>query len=247
MRRASLLVLPLLSFVLWGCAFNDYRMQLPKHVVSGRKFEGKGRTIVVVGPFADKRATPDRIGMKKDGYGIETASVLCAGTPSAWIADRLAEDLASSGFTVLTGEAAALASTGTLRVEGEILKLFGEPVVGFFATNVETDFHVRLVATLPSGRRAERNVFVKGRSPDSVNIQCIMLLAGGLLPAVVSGAVVGAPLSDEDHDIALKDASRQLVGEMAKSIVALVEREAPPGVSSGTPVATGAGTERRLP
>ena len=43
-----------------------------------------------------------------------------------------------------------------------LLKIFAEPVVGFWSTNVETDMNVRLVATSKTGLKAERTFFVKG-------------------------------------------------------------------------------------
>jgi hypothetical protein len=47
-------------------------------------------------------------------------------------------------------------------IEGALLKLFAEPVLGPFLTTIETDLSVRLVATSRSGLRTERTFFVKG-------------------------------------------------------------------------------------
>ncbi len=111
-------------------------------------------------PFADARQITNRCGMQKGGYGNETADALCQGDPAQWIAALLASELKASGFTVLPAEGGA--RDGALKVEGVLLKIFAEPVVGFWTTSVETDLNVKLVATSQTGLRAERTFFVKG-------------------------------------------------------------------------------------
>jgi len=229
MTRAARLLLLLSPFVLWGCAFTDHEVQLPRTGGSARVFEGKGRPIAVVGPFSDKRAIADRVGMKKNGYGIETASVRCAGNPAAWVEERLIAGLQASGFTVLTGDLASQVS-GAVRIEGELVKLFGEAVVGYYTSNVETDVHVRLIATLPSGRRAERIVYVKGISPSSANLLYF----------------AAAPMSDGDFDESLRDATQRLMSELVRSISELLDRD-PTLEASVTAAEAPAGTERRRP
>ena len=47
-------------------------------------------------------------------------------------------------------------------MEGVLLQLFVEPVVGFWSTTVESDFKVKLVVTSKTGLQAERTFFSKG-------------------------------------------------------------------------------------
>ena len=54
------------------------------------------------------------------------------------------------------------AKDSALRLEGVLLKIFAEPVVGFWSTTVESDFNVRVVATSKRGLQAERTFFSKG-------------------------------------------------------------------------------------
>ena len=72
----------------------------------------------------------------------------------------LAGELEASGFTVLAAEQGGRDSA--LKIEGVLLKIFAEPVVGAWTTTIETDLSVRLVATSRTGLRAERTFFVKG-------------------------------------------------------------------------------------
>ena len=74
--------------------------------------------------------------------------------------DVLARELTASGFTVLPAEGGARESA--LEIDGALLKIFVEPVVGFWATTVESDLHVKLTATSRAGLQAERTFFVKG-------------------------------------------------------------------------------------
>ena len=49
-----------------------------------------------------------------------------------------------------------------LKIDGVLLKIFVEPVVGFWSTVIESGLGVKLVATSRTGLRAERTFFVKG-------------------------------------------------------------------------------------
>src|SRR5262249_11917319 len=94
------------------------------------------------------------------GFGNRAAQAGCQGNPAQWIAEFLGRELQASGFMVLTSEDGAKDSA--LKIEGVLLKVFVEPVVGFWSTTVESDLSVRLVATSKTGLQAERTFFAKG-------------------------------------------------------------------------------------
>jgi hypothetical protein len=146
--------------MLAGCALSEVRLKPPPSGLKTPIPGGKQRQVIVTVPFSDAREIKARCGMQKGGYGNETASAVCQGDPAEWIAAFLAGELKASGFTVLPTEDGARDSA--LRIEGVLLKIFAEPVVGFWSTTVETDLNVRLVATSRTGLRAERTFFVKG-------------------------------------------------------------------------------------
>ena len=157
-RRVVLLAV--LLFAMSGCALVDVKIKAPESGLEAPIPGGKQRQIVVVIPLKDDRANKTRCGVQKGGYGNETASAICEGNPAEWIASFLARELTASGFTVL--RSADGARDSALRVEGILLQIFAEPVVGFWSTTVESDFHVKLVATSKTGLHAERTFFSKG-------------------------------------------------------------------------------------
>lgn len=143
-----------------GCAFTDVPLTMPTKGAPDTVPGGRGRQIVLVQPFIDERPTKDRCGMQKNGYNMDTADAKCQEDPAAWMARYLGDELRASGFSVLRPEDAH--REGALRLEGALLQLFVEPVIGFWSGSLETDLSVRLVATTATGLRAERVFFVKG-------------------------------------------------------------------------------------
>lgn len=143
-----------------ACAFTDIPIELPtaglEHTVSG----GKGRQVVVVIPFSDDRTMRNRCGMQKNGYNMDTADAVCQSDPAVWIAQLLSDELRSSGFSVrTTGEDS---KESALRVEGKLLKLFVEPIIGAWTGSLEADLSVKLRETSRTGLGADRTFFVKG-------------------------------------------------------------------------------------
>ena len=140
---------------------------------------GNQRQVIVVIPFQDARLNTSRCGVQKGGYGNEMAQAVCQGNPAEWIAILLALELKASGFTVLSSEEGARSTA--LRIEGVVLQVFVEPVVGFWSATVETDLSVRLVVTSKTGLQAERKFFSKGEETSVIWPQGIFndSVAGG--------------------------------------------------------------------
>lgn len=159
MRRWWLLC-AILVLMLSGCSTTDVKLQPPASGLTTPIPGGARRQVIIAIPFADGRRITSRCGMQRNGYGDETASAYCEGDPARWIAAMLAAELEASGFTVLSTEENARDSA--LKIEGVLLKLFAEPVIGPWLTAIETDLSVKLVATSRTGLRAERTFFVKG-------------------------------------------------------------------------------------
>jgi hypothetical protein len=158
--QRSLLLLAVLLFGVSGCALVDVNLKAPESGLGKPIPGGNQRQVVVVIPFQDDRQIRTRCGVQKGGYGNETAVAVCQGDPAEWIASFLARELTASGFTVL--RSADGARDAALRIEGVLLQIFAEPVVGFWSTTVETDMKVKLVATSKTGLQAERSFFSKG-------------------------------------------------------------------------------------
>ena len=159
MRTAStVLGIVLLSGV--GCAFHDVPLDMPISGLATPLKGGNGRQVVVTAPFGDQRAQPNRCGMQKNGYNMDTANVICRKEPTQWIAQLLADELRATGFTVV--EPSAPHRPGALLVGGTLLQLFVEPLAGSFSVSCEADLQIRLVATSETGLHAERTFMAKG-------------------------------------------------------------------------------------
>lgn len=158
---STLALCTLLGLAGTGCAFVPVDVHPPDRPTASQKAfsRGRGRDVILVGPFADVR-TDDRCGTQKNGYGHETANVNCEVVPGRWIADALAMELERAGFRVLRGDAAK--GPSSVVVQGTVTTMFLEPVDAVFTRSVEADFAAKLLVTSPSGLHAERAFYVKG-------------------------------------------------------------------------------------
>lgn len=153
-------ILASLALALSGCAYSEVHIKPPESGLEKPIPGGNQRQIIVTVPFQDGRELRSRCGVQKGGFGNETVPAVCQDDPAEWLASFLARELTASGFTVLKSEEGARETA--LKIDGVLLKIFVEPVVGFWYTNVESDLNVKLVATSTTGLHAERTFFVKG-------------------------------------------------------------------------------------
>jgi hypothetical protein len=181
-----------------ACAFTDVPLELPTRGLENTFRGGNGRQIVVYAPFQDAREIRDRCGMQKNGYNMDTADAVCRSDPGPWMAQLLADELRATGFTVLDGEASH--RPGALLLEGSLLKLFVEPVIGFWSGSLEADLSVKLRVTTETGLEAERTFFVKGWK-------------GGVLLGTA-----------QPFHTALHRATQQILAEMVRAIIELMDR-----------------------
>ena len=153
------MALAVAGLVASGCALTDVTLKPPPQfeVAPGSR-RGQGREIVVVRPFRDARSV-SRCGMKKNGYNVDTASVLCV-APASMIADLVAHHLSLAGFRVLRDRRDA--GPSTIILTGSLDQAFVEPKNNFFSVEIETDVELKLRATTTYGFSAERRFYVKG-------------------------------------------------------------------------------------
>ena len=181
-----------------GCAFTPIPLTLPTRGLEETIAGGQSRQLVVVQPFADERQVRERCGMQKNGYNMDTASAVCQSPPDAWIAKLLADELRASGFTVLGPGDPSRPSA--LRIEGSLLRLFVEPVIGAWTVSLEADLSVKLRARTDTGLEAERTFFIKGWK-------------GGQLASTM-----------QPYHTALDRATQAMLDEMVRAILELMDR-----------------------
>jgi uncharacterized lipoprotein YajG len=90
----------------------------------------------------------DREGVKKNGYGQDSASIFTEPKPDQIVQQALAAELASAGFNVGKG------SPNLVRVE--IHQFFIEPEVGFWAADVYAVVDATVSVTLEPGKMKRR-------------------------------------------------------------------------------------------
>ena len=183
------------AFILSGCAFTDVRVTLPESVSTGYS-GGKGRQVVIVSQFKDERSFKEKCGIQKNGYNMATAKAICSMDPAVWMAQILATELKAAGFSIVE-EGTAKASA--LRLNGSLLQIFVEPVIGFTTVTLETDVHVQVIARSETGLLAERSFFVKGTS-------------SGL--AATAGT----------FETSFNEATKEIVKEIVAAIISLINR-----------------------
>jgi uncharacterized lipoprotein YajG len=150
-----------------GCALTDETIHLPSpEEVAVASQRGGGRPLAITMRFADGRRDAQRCGMKKNGYNVDTASVLCAEDPSTLVPLVLARELRSAGFRVVVDRrpnAASLPADTIPVLSGTIEQLFIEFKSNFFGGVMEADVGLFLTVRTPDGRMARRRFFVKGQ------------------------------------------------------------------------------------
>jgi len=196
-RRGAIDLLIAFVCLLTGCVNSDIPLRLPNRPLQATVNGGNGRQVVVVTPFRDGRGGIVRCGRRLHNNGMETADVICQSDPMAWIAERFVAELRVAGFAVVAeGDGH---EPGALRVEGTLLRLFTEPVLGKLLIGIEADLEVELRATSQT-LDSKRTFFVKGWK---------------------AGA---APSSSPFYEIALNRASQALVEEMVRAVAELMDR-----------------------
>lgn len=200
-----LVVMVLGLSLLSACAFTDVTINPPSSGVSTQLSGGDRRELVVRMPLADERQIRQRCGMQKNGYNMDTASARCSSDPTIWLANLLVAELKAAGFTVRTDRVTSKPTD--VKIEGLLLKFFVEPVIGFTTGTLETDIHIKLVATSANGLNAERSFFVKGTHS-----------------ALMS--------TTSNFQASVDDATRKIIKHMVSAILTLMNRYPELGVNN---------------
>lgn len=100
--------------------------------------------------------------MKKNGYNMDTADVVCEQRPAQWIAEAIVRGLAGSGYRVLMPGSPI--GEDTVVVRGTLTHFFVEPVIEGFSSHFEADVGFTLQVVTRSGLAARRAFFVKSET-----------------------------------------------------------------------------------
>jgi uncharacterized lipoprotein YajG len=140
-----LVVLALLNACV-GCAFESGYLRTSNPVVgSVEQAQGRGQTFVVT--VEDARNDKNRIGIKKNGYGMETANIYADGSVDTWLRDSFAATLVDAGYKPASAEMPA-----TWRMRLRVLDVFTENTPQAWDVQYGARVSVELVVTTTDGR-----------------------------------------------------------------------------------------------
>ena len=151
------LVVPLVS----GCALTrDYvnLSYIPEKGVS--KVEG-AETVKVTVEVSDKRLIKDKVSCKKNGYGMEMASIISNDDVTKTVTDAIRMELVNRGFNV---------SDGSIMVSVELSKFYSDFKIGFWVGRAVAEVIMNAQVKKPdgnisfskiiTGQYTHRNVFL---------------------------------------------------------------------------------------
>jgi hypothetical protein len=201
-----------------GCAFANVDVHPPdappaaQLAAAARGGPGRGREVILHGPFADARYELTRCGMQKNGYNMDTADVKCTEAPGLWIADALAVELLRAGYKPLRSD--AVPGPTTIVVHGTVHQLFLEPKHDFWTLTVEGDVSARLVVSTANGLVAERGFYVKGTETGFASTEAAFQASANAATHRIAREMVVAltQLLDQYPDLGAPSASAPVAG-----------------------------------
>jgi hypothetical protein len=156
LSRTLVMVSSLLLVVLLGesCALTNADLELT-YVPSLARCRVAERDLQFVG-IADARPEPGRIGVKKNGYGVDTASYYLAETQEGlpgWTKRAFVGELQSGGFEVSQG---SLLLSGLPQISLTLRQFFVEPMPGTWLVEVHALVLLEVTVTMADGRQFAR-------------------------------------------------------------------------------------------
>ena len=148
-----------------GCAFGNISLDMPHGVGISISVSTKDRYEVVVSEIIDARQQRQRIGMKKNGYNMDTADVLAKEDVPSWMTSLLTNHLRFAGIKVINRPSAG---AQPIIVGSNLEVLFIEPVMGWFTVSTEADIGLTVNVQTPQGLTASRRYYVKGVNEEMV-------------------------------------------------------------------------------
>ncbi len=140
-----------------ACAFVDNEVQLEYQNVPGIAVGALKQGTIYLSLFEDRRIDKTKIGVIRNGYGMETAKVLTKDDPAIWVSNTLKGNLERIGYKVDTVEKGFSPGQGQFYLSGNITKVYSDPKVGFFVITVHGDVEALLQAEY-NGRKTQEMI-----------------------------------------------------------------------------------------
>ena len=200
-----------------GCALTVDKIDIP--------YEGKANISVVKGAEKvyikvegfDKRSVyKDRVGTKKNGYGMEMASIVSTNDISKTFAEAVEFELENLGFKI--------GGSGK-RVEVGLVRFYNDFKIGFFAGDAVADGLINISVKDNNGKlifsRSYEGGFIEGNIQLATGSNARIALVGAM------ASIVGKIAHDKDLHAALLVKKSSLNRKVPKSKNAPVKRAVP--------------------
>lgn len=129
-----------------GCAFEPGYLRTTNPIV-GPVTQGQGRGQTFSITVEDARLDRGRIGIKRNGYGMETANIYGEGAVDGWLKESLAQTMREAGYTQSTGDIPS-----SLRLRMRVLDVFTENAPQAFDVRYGGRVSFELLVTTTDGR-----------------------------------------------------------------------------------------------
>ena len=183
--RIALLILTLLF--LSNCALTNYEIQR-EYQFTVPKLDNTEKyylyTKVNYQPVFTE--DPKAVGVKKNGYGSETARIYLSEDAKDWIQKALDQELKSAGFNV-----ESIYHSNDIKITLNVMQFFVEPWVGFWTTDVIGKLKIEAVVQFPNNDMYYVRKFVSYDKtttmawPDGVLEERIINIAQENIPQIV--------------------------------------------------------------
>lgn len=163
--KIQLLAVVVMGMLFSGCAFKNQKIAVeytPDNV------KGSEQGIVCLNKFSDVRTDKSRIGIVKNGYGMETANILTDQDITIVVSKSLEEELSNLGYKVeLLNIRNADGQNNAINcafVDGKIQNFFVEPEFGLFAVDGISIITVELMIQTEDGMQLKKVYSANGNS-----------------------------------------------------------------------------------
>ncbi len=124
-----------------GCALVTATIDIPyEPVAKAAPVSGASSSTVSVNTTDGRTTYRDRVGTKKNGYGMEMAAIVPAVSPPESLTKAFTQELTARGFQIGQGGAA---------IQIELVRFYNDYKVGFFSADAVANmsFNVKIVGT----------------------------------------------------------------------------------------------------
>ena len=143
MNKLTLIAFTLISFQFAGCALTTDKINIAYQPRANISVVDGAEKINVKVVHEDKRTVyKDRVGVKKNGYGMEMAAIVPTTDISKTFADAVASEIESLGFKL--GE-------GGKTIKVELVRFYNDFKMGFFAGDSVADGLINVSVSNQSG------------------------------------------------------------------------------------------------